>query len=79
MVNSPLTQNTIQVAGSQDDSDVVEYDIDRFVQDAVSMNITPFMLDQYATEYAELVRTRDAHAIEMDNLRNTNRTLQAQV
>ncbi|KAI0768422.1 rab-GTPase-TBC domain-containing protein [Irpex lacteus] len=62
-----------------DDSDVVDYDIDRFVQDAVSMNITPFMLDQYATEYAELVRTRDAHAIEMDNLRNTNRTLQAQV
>ena len=55
------------------------YDIDQFVQDAVSLNITPFMLDQYATEYAELVRTRDGHAIEMDNLRNTNRTLQAQV
>ncbi|KAI0344866.1 RabGAP/TBC [Trametopsis cervina] len=55
------------------------YDIDQFVQDAVSMNITPFILDQYATEYAELVRTRDAHAIEMDKLRTSNRTLQAHV
>lgn len=55
------------------------YDIDQYVQDAVSMNITPFMLDQYANEYEELVRTRDAQLIEMDALRNSNRALSAQV
>jgi hypothetical protein len=37
------------------------------------------MLDNYAREYAELVRTRDAHAIEVDKLRNSNRALSAQV
>ncbi|KAI0699221.1 RabGAP/TBC [Cytidiella melzeri] len=68
-----------KVDGADDGINGVDYDVDQFVQDAVSMNITPFVLDQYATEYAELVRTRDAHAIEMDNLRNSNRTLQAQV
>lgn len=55
------------------------YDVDAYVQDAVSMKITPFMLDQYANEYDELVKTRDAHAIEMDGLRNSNRNLSAQV
>lgn len=53
--------------------------MNRLVQDAVCLNITPFMLDQYANEYAELVRTRDAHAREMDTLRNGNRALQTQV
>lgn len=55
------------------------YDIDQYVQDAVSMNITPFMLDQYASEYDELVRTRDAQMLEMDALRNSNRNLSVQV
>lgn len=55
------------------------HDIDQYVQDAVSMNITPFMLDQYANEYDELVRTRDAQQIEMDSLRNSNRALSTQV
>ena len=55
------------------------YDIDLYVQDAVSMNITPFMLDQYANEYDELVRTRDAQLVEMDALRNSNRNLSVQV
>ena len=49
------------------------------MQDAVSMSITPFMLDQYANEYEELVRTRDAQMVEMDSLRNSNRNLTAQV
>jgi ecotropic viral integration site 5 protein len=71
--------NLFQIDGAGDGSDGNDYAIDQFVQDAVSMNITPFMLDQYATEYTELVRTRDAHAIEMDNLRTANRNLQAQV
>lgn len=37
------------------------------------------MLDAYANEYHDLVRRREAHAIEMDNLRNTNRALTAKV
>jgi len=55
------------------------YDIDQYVQDAVSMNITPFMLDQYANEYEELVRTRDAQHAEMDALRNSNRDFSTRV
>lgn len=37
------------------------------------------MLDAYAHEYADLIRARDAHAIEMDALRNSNRALAARV
>ncbi|KAH8119401.1 RabGAP/TBC [Phellopilus nigrolimitatus] len=55
------------------------YRVNKFVQDALSLKITPFMLDVYAHEYEELVRTREAHMVEMDNLRNTNRHLTAQV
>ena len=55
------------------------YWVDEFVQDAVSLQITPFMLDTYAHEYDDLVRMRDAHALELDNLRSNNRSLMAQV
>lgn len=55
------------------------YNIDEFVRDAVSLRITPFMLDAYAHEYADLIRAREAHAIEMDALRNSNRALGAKV
>lgn len=37
------------------------------------------MLDAYAHEYQDTVREREAHAIEMDSLRNINRGLAAQV
>lgn len=37
------------------------------------------MLDTYAEEYNEMIRTRDAHVIEMDALRNSNRNLSAQM
>jgi len=37
------------------------------------------MLDSYAHEYEESVREREAHATEMDNLRNINRNLSNQV
>ncbi|KAG2126289.1 rab-GTPase-TBC domain-containing protein [Suillus clintonianus] len=57
----------------------VTYDVDAFVLDAISMKITPFMLDAYAHEYEDFVRARDAHAIEIDTLRNSNRSLSAQV
>ncbi|KAH7925525.1 RabGAP/TBC [Leucogyrophana mollusca] len=56
-----------------------KYRVDEFVQDAISLKITPFMLDAYAHEYEDLVRARDAHAIEIDTLRNSNRSLSAQV
>jgi len=56
-----------------------KYNVDEFVQDAVSLRITPFMLDAYAHEYADLIRAREAHAIEMDTLRNSNRVLAAKV
>ncbi|KAG1751548.1 rab-GTPase-TBC domain-containing protein [Suillus paluster] len=57
----------------------VKYHVDAFVVDAISMKITPFMLDTYAHEYDDLVRARDAHATEIDTLRNNNRSLSAQV
>ncbi|KAF8629664.1 hypothetical protein AX17_005603 [Amanita inopinata Kibby_2008] len=56
-----------------------EYNIDQFVQDSVSLQITPFMLDAYRHEYEDMVRENNKHAIEMDGLRNSNRSLSAQV
>ncbi|EIN11809.1 RabGAP/TBC [Punctularia strigosozonata HHB-11173 SS5] len=56
-----------------------KYKVDSFVQDAIALRITPFMLDAYAHEYEDMVRARDAHAIEMDELRNSNRALLGQV
>ncbi|KAI0780331.1 RabGAP/TBC [Fomes fomentarius] len=57
----------------------VKYRVDEFVQDAFSLRISPFMLDNYAHEYEDLVRARDAHRLEMENLRNTNQRLAQQV
>ncbi|RPD53977.1 RabGAP/TBC [Lentinus tigrinus ALCF2SS1-6] len=57
----------------------VRYRVDEFVQDAFSLRITPFMLDNYAHEYEELVRARDAHRIEMETLKAQNQRLSAQV
>ena len=56
-----------------------KYNVDRFVEDAFALKISSFMLDQYAEEYEEMLRTRNAHAIEMDTLRTSNRMLSAQV
>lgn len=56
-----------------------EYRVDDLVQDAISLKITPFMLDAYAHEYHDFMRKREAHAIEVDNLRNANRVLTAKV
>ncbi|KAH8990490.1 rab-GTPase-TBC domain-containing protein [Lactarius akahatsu] len=55
------------------------YRVDDFVNDAMSLRITPFMLDSYTHEYSEMIRAREAHAAEMDALRNHNRQLSAQV
>lgn len=55
------------------------YRVDDFVDDAMSLRITPFMLDSYTHEYSEMIRAREAHAAEMDALRSHNRQLSAQV
>ncbi|KAI0708201.1 rab-GTPase-TBC domain-containing protein [Cerioporus squamosus] len=55
------------------------YRVDEFIQDAISLRITPFMLDNYAHEYEELIRARDAHKTEMENLKTQNQRLSAQV
>lgn len=55
------------------------YRVDDFVNDAMSIRITPFMLDSYNREYHEMIRAREAHAAEMDALRNHNRQLSVQV
>ncbi|KAI0256103.1 rab-GTPase-TBC domain-containing protein [Lactifluus subvellereus] len=55
------------------------YRVDDFVNDAMSMRITAFMLDSYNREYHEMIRAREAHAAEMDALRNHNRQLSAQI
>ncbi len=40
---------------------------------------SPFMLDNYAGEHFEHIRAVNAHAVEMDVLRNVNRNLSSQV
>ena len=57
----------------------VTYQVDKFVAEGCALRITPFMLDNYANEWHEAVRLRDAHAVEMDELRNANRGLKLQV
>ena len=41
--------------------------------------ITPFQLDSYAHEYAEMVAAREAHVRELEALRQSNRALMNQV
>ncbi|ETW80423.1 hypothetical protein HETIRDRAFT_409881 [Heterobasidion irregulare TC 32-1] len=55
------------------------YRVDDFVQDAMSTKITSFMLDSYTHEYNEMIRVREAHILEMEALRTSNRNLSLQV
>ena len=57
----------------------IKYDVDQFVEDAFGMKITPFLLDTYAQEYQQMIRAREAHIRELNELRNNNRLLSAQV
>lgn len=70
-----LDDGSISDKSLNNDGSYTTYHIDGFVRDALSLKITPFMLDAYAHEYEELVRNREAHLVEMDNLRNANRRL----
>jgi len=76
---SPLTQELrLQIEPAEEGGEVT-YDVNGFIQDAVELRITPFVLDTFAHEYDELVRARDALANEMASLQNSNRNLTAQV
>lgn len=63
----------------EDEGGKPRYLVDDFVGDAMSLRITPFMLDSYNHEYLEMIRAREAYAAEMDALRNHNRQLSVQV
>lgn len=63
----------------EEEAEKPRYRVDELVSDAMSLRITPFMLDSYNHEYLEMIRAREAHAAEMDALRNHNRQLSAQI
>ncbi|KAG7449507.1 RabGAP/TBC [Guyanagaster necrorhizus] len=61
------------------DSHEVKYNTDEFVNEAVSLRITPFQLDNYSHEYDDIMREANKHKVEMDKLRTANRNLSAKV
>lgn len=64
------------------DGDVLgedEWRANDFVRDAYAVRITPFQLDSYEGEYNDKMRDQNAHALELDMLRNANRNLSSQV
>ncbi|KJA19900.1 hypothetical protein HYPSUDRAFT_43775 [Hypholoma sublateritium FD-334 SS-4] len=63
----------------QSEGNDLRYHVDEFVNDAASLNITPFMLDSYRHEYEDLVRETNKHAVLIDELRSSNRSLSNQV
>lgn len=56
-----------------------EYDVDAFARDAFAIQVTPYMLDGYATEFEDSVRAANAHRREVEALRLVNRNLAARV
>ncbi|KAJ8488666.1 hypothetical protein ONZ45_g13870 [Pleurotus djamor] len=69
----------IDPTSEETEGSTVLYKVDEFVEDSFSLKITPFMLDAYSHEYEDQLRRTNAHAIEIDNLRNSNRLLSAQI
>lgn len=55
------------------------YDVDAFAKDAFTVQVTPYMLDGYATEFEDTVRAANAHRREVEALRLVNRNLAARV
>jgi hypothetical protein len=76
---SEITKVSTGTSAAEEKKDKPTYDVDEFVNDAVALRITPFMLDTYAREYEDMVRAKEAQAVEMDELRTSNRTLSSQV
>ncbi|KAJ7188204.1 rab-GTPase-TBC domain-containing protein [Mycena filopes] len=77
--NKLFDRYKIEPSDAEGDGDKPRYRVDEFVQDAVTLRITPFMLDSYRHEYEDLVRETNKHALEVDELRNSNRVLSASV
>ncbi|KAJ3749834.1 rab-GTPase-TBC domain-containing protein [Lentinula raphanica] len=75
----PSPNLTQMDAREGDQAKDIKYRVDEFVNDAVSLRITPFMLDSYSHEYEEMVREKNKHTAEVDELRSSNRALSAQV
>jgi ecotropic viral integration site 5 protein len=55
------------------------YSTSDFVRDALKIKITPLMLDNFASEWAEICRQQNSHQIELENMRKINSQLSAQV
>lgn len=55
------------------------YRVNDFVREAFEMQITPFMLDSFANDFAEQVRVATSHRREIDALKIQNKNLQAKV
>lgn len=64
----PLIQSLIQLPSEHQSEEKVNYDVDAFVQDAVALHITPFMLDSYRHEYEDRVVCFASHYNSCDNL-----------
>ncbi|PWN31737.1 TBC-domain-containing protein [Meira miltonrushii] len=64
---------------SSTESSQDEYKVGEFVRDAFQFKITPFMLDSYASDFAEQVRAATAHRREIETLKVENRSLQIRV
>ncbi|KAF9029018.1 RabGAP/TBC [Hymenopellis radicata] len=62
-----------------DNDDTPNYNTNEFVTEATSLRITPFQLDSYSHEYEDLMREANKRAVEMDELRNSNRMLTSQI
>ncbi|KAH6913979.1 rab-GTPase-TBC domain-containing protein [Coprinopsis sp. MPI-PUGE-AT-0042] len=56
-----------------------KYRVDEFVQEAVSVNVTPFMLDSFRHEYEDLMRETHKTKTLIEELTNSNRQLTQQV
>jgi hypothetical protein len=55
------------------------YRVNEFVRDAFEFKVTPFMLDSYASDFAEQVKIATAHRREVESLKIQNKNLQAKV
>lgn len=55
------------------------YSAHAFVREALQIKITPMMLDQFAGEWAEMLRQQNAQNAEVEQLRSINKKLSNQV
>ncbi|EFI28145.1 hypothetical protein CC1G_14172 [Coprinopsis cinerea okayama7 len=68
-----------QITEGPEEEGTPKYRVDEFVQEAVSVNITPFMLDSFRHEYEDLMRETHKQKTLIEDLTTTNRQLSQQV